>query len=144
MSDIDYSLFGPASIRKAVDAIRDRPKLTREEVRKLEHEKNNLMSRFDEVSTIMQPLEESYVSVRRKLDPKYDPDKDRKLEEVNRAGGERYKQLLSQIEPLHETWMRVVAARDAQWYLLAVLGEAVKLCEVIHLSVEAERPREAT
>lgn len=143
MSDIDYSLFGPAAIRKAVEAISDQPELTREEVANLERDKANLMARFDEVTTIMRPLEESYVAVRQKMDRKYDPDKDRKLQEVNRAGSERHEQLLRQIEPLQETWKQVIAARDARRYLLSVLGEAVKLCEVIDLYIEAERPKEA-
>ncbi|MCX5544439.1 hypothetical protein M3A49_34100 [Paraburkholderia sp. CNPSo 3076] len=139
MSDIDYSLFGPASIRKAVEAIRERPKLTRDEFVKLEREKNNLMARFDEVTTIMQPLEESYVAVRRRMDPKYEPDKDRRLQEVNKAGSDRHEQLLKQIEPLHETWKQVVAARDASRYLVTVLGECLKLCEVLNMLTAAER-----
>ena len=135
---IDYSLFGHAKIQKAVEALRSRPKLTREQVLQLEHERDMLMARFEEVTTIMQPLEESYVSVRRKMDAKYDPDKDRKLQEVNKAGSERHDQLWAQIEPLHEIWKRVVAARDARRYLGAMFGECRKISEIARQAFEDE------
>jgi hypothetical protein len=141
-NSIDYSPFSAARIQKAVEAIRGRPKLTRHGVERLEHKRDTLMARFDEVSTIMQPLEESYVSVRRKMDRNYDPDHDRRLQEVNKASGERRRALLAEIEPLHDMWKKVVAAREAQAYLMDVLEQCFKLCEVLTASIDAERGKE--
>jgi hypothetical protein len=140
---IDYSQFSAARIQKAVEAIKNRPKLTRYGVVKLEHKRDTLMARFDEVSTIMQPLEESYVSVRRKMDRNYDPDHDRRLQEVNKASGERRRALLAEIEPLHDMWKKVVAAREAEAYLMLVLEQCLKLCDFINLPIKAERGEDA-
>lgn len=98
-----------------------------------------LTARFDEVTTIREPLEEAYVSARRRVDINYDPDKDKKLREVNKAAGERYEQLLTQLEPLRETWLKVAAAKEAQYYLLSVLDECLKICDILVTLRDAER-----
>ena len=96
---INFSLFDPKKLRRAVEVIRDQPNLNRVEVQKLEHERDVLMARFDGVSKIMAPLEAAYVRARRKLGPPpYDPTTDKALNDVNKEGGERHQELLKQIE----------------------------------------------
>jgi hypothetical protein len=137
-SDINYALFGAKRVQSAVEDLRAQPKLTRAQFVELKHKRDILMARFDEVTKIMQPLEESYIRARRKLGPNYDPTRDKALQDVNKAAGERYEQLLGEIEPLHETWKKVVAAREAWTYLEEVLRECRKLCTTIKQSVDLE------
>lgn len=136
---IKYSLFDPKKLRKAVDAIRDQPRLTREDVRTLEHERDVLMARFDEVSKMMEPLEAAYVRARRKIGPMpYDPTTDKALNDVNKEGSERHRELLRQIEQRHAIWMKVAGAREARSHLAGMLAECLKLVDVMNRSIAIE------
>ncbi|WP_175735754.1 hypothetical protein [Burkholderia ambifaria] len=138
---INFSLFDPKKLRKAVDALRDQPRLTYAEFQKLEHEQKVLHARFDELAKMMQPLEEAYVRARRKLGPKpYDPTTDKALQDVNQSGLERMRDLRSQIEQGHAIWMKVTAARDAREHLIRVVDECGKLAELWVISRRIEDP----
>ena len=138
--DVNLSVFDARKLRAAVKAIHEQPKLTRDALRKLEYERDTLMACFDEVSAMMQPLEESYVRARRKLDPKnYDPTEDKALADVNKAGGARREELLKRIEPLHATWKKAVAAREARTHLYGVLAECLKLADLLAISSAIEK-----
>ncbi|WP_234745292.1 hypothetical protein [Burkholderia sp. WTPI3] len=138
--DVNLLVFDARKLREAVKAIQEQPKLTRGALRNLEHERNTLMACFDEVSAMMQPLEESYVRARRKLGLKnYDPTEDRALAEVNKAGTARHTELLKRVEPLHATWKKAVAAREARTYLSGVLEECLKLADLVAASSAIEK-----
>lgn len=138
-ADINYSLFVANTIKASVEAIEARPKISRVEFIELRHKKEILSARFEEVSTIMQPLEASYITARRKLDPaNYNQNNDKTLQIVNAAGSDRHERLLNELEPLHETWKRVVAARNSRAYLIAVLNEVMKLITIMQHSEDME------
>ncbi|MBG0862632.1 hypothetical protein [Burkholderia sp. 9779_493] len=139
---INFSLFDPKKLRKAVDALREQPRLTYAEFQKLEHEQKVLHARFDELAKMMQPLEESYVRARRKLGPKpYDPTTDKALQDVNQSGLERMRELRSQLEQGHAIWTKVVAAREARAHLMRVIGECNKLTDLWVISRRIEDPK---
>ncbi|MEY1593807.1 hypothetical protein AB3K92_33895 [Burkholderia sp. Bmkn7] len=138
--DVNLSVFDARKLREAVKAIQEQPRLNWWELLKLEHERDMLMARFDEVTTMMRPLEESYVRTRRKLGPKsYDPTEDKALQDVNKAGTARHEELLKRIEPLHATGKKAVAARNARDYLHLVLAECLKLADLITHSRTIEK-----
>ncbi|QTO47057.1 hypothetical protein [Burkholderia latens] len=128
---INFSLFDPKKLRKAVEAIREQPRLTYTEFQKMEHEQNVLHARFEEVSKMMAPLEAAYVRARRKLGPKpYDPTTDTALQDVNKEGAERHRELLAQIEQRHAIWKKVIASAEARDYLNRLVEECGKLAEM--------------
>jgi cell division protein FtsX len=137
---IDYALFNATKIKSAVEAIRARPPITHAEFSKRQQEAEVLQARFDEVTKMMQPLEASYVRVMEKQVPNYDPSKDKNLHRVNEVGGARHEALLQEILAWHETWKKVVAAREARAYLIQVLTECQKFIDLERACREVEYP----
>lgn len=140
--EIDFSLFSSIRLRSAVEAIKAQPKLTKEQLRDVEHKLAVLHARFDEVRKIQQPLEESYVRARRKADGRrYNPDKDPALTIATSETAKRLDSLLREIDPLHAVVMQSAAAREARRYLSSIMVECLNLIDTFNASLAIEEPR---
>ncbi|MDS0850506.1 hypothetical protein [Burkholderia cenocepacia] len=119
--DVNFLVFDARKLRKAVKAVQEQPKLAGRELLKLKHERDTLTACFDEVVSMMRTLE------------------DKTLADFNKAGADRLEALRGQIEPLHATWQKWVAARDAREYLHLVLEECLKLADLVTYSRAIEK-----